>query len=120
MPETRLIDGMMGQCPLCLHPPIRHVEDGTGATCLICAWLAEQDRKNYKLPRHVCTVKFNFKLSKHEREQAERADKASYPPRTVCAECYCYWEAHSGYLCPTGDSTFLPLLDKDLPFIYVK
>jgi hypothetical protein len=120
------VPGVAGQCPACHHPPIRHVPDGTGATCTICAWLAGQaleaaaNRERFVMPGwngHVCTLRFVFKLSRREREQAERADKGSYPPKTVCAVCDCTWEAHAGYLCPTGDSVFIAVLDKDLPFV---
>jgi len=116
------LPGVPGQCPLCQHPPIRHVSDGTGYTCLVCAFLAEEYKRHPELYwgkiHPVCTLKFEFKLSRREREQAMAAYKATFPPHTVCAECYCIWQAHHGMLCPTGDSTFLPLLDKDLPFIH--
>ena len=121
MPEAKLIDGVAGQCPTCHHAPIRHVEDGLGgATCLVCLWIAQEARRNARIEPHICTLKFEFKLSKREREQAERADKGSYPQNTTCAECYCAWRAHSGYLCPSGDSTFVPLLDSDLPYLVTK
>jgi hypothetical protein len=120
--KTISVEGVAGQCPLCHHPPIQHVPDGTGATCVVCAFLLEEAlvqalRGNVVKIQHVCTLQFAFKLSQREREQAALADKGSYPPRTICAECDCYWEAHKGYLCPTGDSTFVPLLDKDQPFL---
>jgi hypothetical protein len=119
-----LIEGVTGQCPLCHHPPIRHVPDGSGHTCVVCQFLAQQTLENALrgLPVHpvtICTAGFKFKLSQREREQAAVADKNSYPAKTVCAECDCTWESHMGYLCPTGDSTFVPLLEKDLPFIQV-
>lgn len=107
------VEGRMGECPICGHAPIRHVEDGTGATCLVC--LAG---RQLGFTQSVCTLKFEFKLSKREREQAELADKGSYAPRTMCAVCYCYWEAHSGYLCPSGDSTFLPYLYERQPMLF--
>lgn len=105
-----------GQCPLCHHPPIRHVSDGTGYSCLICLFLAAQEP--WRTDHKVCLLKFEFKLSQREREQAEKADHGSWPQNQVCAECECDWRAHSGYLCPTGDTTFVPLLDKDLPYIH--
>lgn len=120
MPDSVLIKGVLGQCPLCQHPPIRHVTDGTGTTCVVCLYMAERDRVEARLPRKVCTLGFQFKLSLREREQAAKADKGSYPQGTICIECMCEWRAHEGYLCPTGDSTFLPLLDADLPFMHFK
>lgn len=117
MSEARIVEvpGVAGQCPICYHPPIRHIEDGTGHTCLVCLYLASSGNTN-----KICTLKFEFKLSTREMEQARIADKGSYPPRTVCAECYCTWESHEGYLCPTGDSTFVPDLDSKKPFLYTK
>lgn len=114
------VPGQSGQCPVCQHPPIRHIEDGTGASCLVCLWLVQRDIAEGKTPHKVCTLKFEFKLSKREREQAVLADKGSYPPMTVCAECWCDWRAHEGYLCPTGDSTFVPDLDSKKPFLFTK
>jgi hypothetical protein len=116
------VEGVVGQCPVCHHPPIQHKPDGTGTTCVVCAFMLEESlvqalRGNVVRVPRVCTLKFEFKLSQREREQAALADKESYPPKTVCVECDCAWEAHQGYLCPTGDSTFVPLLDKDLPFL---
>jgi len=124
MAQAKYVDiqGVAGQCPVCHHPPIQHKPDGMGVSCLVCVFMAEravEDAVNgyvVNIPK-VCTLKFEFKLSQREREQAVLADKGSYPPKTVCAECDTTWEAHMGYLCPTGDSTFVPLLDKDLPFL---
>ena len=75
--------------------------------------------RSTRVPPPICTLKFEFKLSRHEREQAALADKGSYEPMTVCAACDCEWRSHQGYLCPTGDSTFIPVLDKDLPFVHI-
>jgi hypothetical protein len=108
------VPGVAGQCPICQHPPIRHIPDGMGYTCLVCLYLAAHEHTN----NFVCTLKFEFKLSQREREQAAAAYKGTFPPHTVCAECDCEWQAHQGMLCPTGDSTFLPVLDKDLPMIF--
>jgi hypothetical protein len=117
------VPGVAGQCPACHHPPIRHVRDGTGYTCLVCVFLvmeAFNDAVNGRpvtKANGVCTLGFQFKLSQREREQAELADKASYPPKTVCAVCDCPWEAHAGYLCPTGDSVFVAVIESSLPFV---
>lgn len=122
MPQSYTeINGVIGQCPLCNHPPIRHEPDGTGATCIVCLWLANQDIQNHKsTPRKICTLKFEFKLSRAEREQAVKADKNAYPQHQECAKCYCEWMAHIGYLCPSGDSTFVPLFDSKKPFLVTK
>lgn len=95
----------MEQCNICEHPPIRHVREGNSWTCLVCVLMVREGMK-----KEVCTQQMNFKLSQHEREQAMDADKASYPPRIICAQCFYSWEQHVGYLCPSGDDTFLPLL----------
>lgn len=93
----------------CGHPRIRHVQDGTGWTCVVCAFeIKEGINPNRKT---VCTRKQNFKLSQYERDQAMAASKESYPQHIVCAICFFEWMNHAGYLCPTGDDTFLPLLD---------
>lgn len=125
--KTLDVPGVAGQCPVCHHPPIHHRPDGTGATCAVCVFLAEQAVKEMAergifqtTVIKICTLKFQFKLSQREREQAEVADKASWPPKTVCAECDCLWEAHKGYLCPTGDSTFVPVIESKLPFLFTK
>jgi hypothetical protein len=112
--KTIDVPGVAGQCPLCQHPPIRHVPDGTGSSCLVCLYLAAQSGTH----QNVCTLKFEFKLSQREREQAAAAYKGTFPPQTECAECGCTWQAHQGMLCPTGDSVFLPLLDKDRPMLF--
>jgi hypothetical protein len=120
MNRTIEIQGQSGQCPMCQHPPIRHLEDGTGHTCIVCLWMAAEAAKSGHESNKVCTLKFEFRLSKREREQAVLADKESYPPMTICAECWCDWRAHEGYLCPTGDSTFVPDLDSKKPFLFTK
>jgi hypothetical protein len=98
----------MKECPTCSHPPIRHVQDGTGWTCIVCEFEV-RERLNDRI--RVCTTAQVFKLTQTEREQATRGAKDSYPPRTVCAQCSYTWESHLGFLCPNGDDTFLPLLD---------
>lgn len=94
-------------CNRCGHARIRHVQDGLGSTCLVCLALY----RNPGMAGNVCTERMTFKLSQTEREQAARASKETYPPRTICAVCECEWTQHMGFLCPSGDDTFLPLLD---------
>lgn len=101
----------MTECDLCGHPPIRHIQDGRSWYCLVCESLVRNGVRLNGLLATLCTQQMNFKLSEHERAQASIADKASYPPRTICAECFYEWEEHMGYLCPSGDSTFIPLLN---------
>lgn len=112
------------ECPVCHHPPIRHVEDGTGASCLVCLYQHHRwiEQGVGPFAPKICTKKFTFKLSKHEREQAAIASKESYPQQTICAQpsCGCEWRAHLGYLCPSGDSTFIPDLDSKKPFLYTE
>ena len=109
------------ECPDCHHPPLRHVPDGLGATCVVCAFeLRELLLKatagvllqTTRIPK-ICTRKFEFHIQGREREQAMLADKGSYEPHTVCILCACEWMQHLGYLCPTGDSLFVPLLETD-------
>lgn len=115
-------------CPDCGHPPIRHKADGLTATCLVCLFILEDqlrnaadhsDARGINIAK-VCTRRFKFRLSEHERVQAMAADKQSYPERTVCIAvdadgntCGVEWMAHHGYLCPSGDSTFVPLINTD-------
>ena len=80
--RTVTVEGVAGQCPACHHPPIRHVQDGTGYTCVVCAFMLEEAlvqalRGNVVKIERVCTLKFEFKLSQHEREQAMVADKGA-------------------------------------------
>jgi hypothetical protein len=103
------------ECPICHHPPIRHVSDVIGNTCLVCIWMLKEGQIR---PEGVCTRKFNFKLPLQERIQAASAARDSYEPRRVCVNCACTWEQHWGFLCPNGDSVFVPLLDKDLPYLH--
>ena len=127
MSKTIEIPGVAGQCPVCHHPPIRHVPDGTGITCLVCQLMAHEainavlagSPYTIRIPK-ICTLKFEFKLSQREREQAMAASKDAHPARTICAECNCAWEAHAGWLCPTGDSTFMPLVETKLPFLHTQ
>lgn len=102
----------MDSCDLCNHPPIRHIPDGSGWTCLVCQLLVREG-----IQKQVCTKQQSFKLSASEREQAMRAPKDSYPEKIVCASCYYTWQQHHGYLCPSGDDTFVPLLECDLPYL---
>lgn len=108
MSKTIEVQGQIGQCPICMHPPIRHIDDGTGTTCLVCLSLYSYGTGSGR----VCTLKFEFRLSQSEREQAIKADKEMYPQRTTCANCFHYWMQHDGMLCPSGDSTFIPLLEE--------
>ncbi len=96
---------------------------------MVCAWLDEQIRKGAPIigsgfggtkSGKICTVRFEFKLTEAEREQAEKADKGSFERWTMCGVCYYTWEQHSGFLCPSGDSTFVPLLDSKQPFLHTK
>jgi len=79
MVKTIDIPGVAGQCPICQHPPIRHVADGTGYSCLVCLFLAEQavreaaSGRAVRPPGPVCTLHFEFRLSQREREQAAAA-----------------------------------------------
>lgn len=107
------------ECPACHHPPISHVEDGTGITCMGCyamGLLQAANEPDNDKQVFVCTKKFTFRLSKHEREQAARAPKDTFPGGVdgfgpECIECGAWWAQHTGMLCVTGDSTFIPLLD---------
>jgi hypothetical protein len=99
---------MATECTNCGHPPIRHIKDGQHWLCLVCVIMAREGMKSIN---DLCTVPMTFKLSEREREQASKADRSSYPPHIVCAVCNYTWESHLGYLCPTGDDTFIPLLD---------
>jgi hypothetical protein len=109
------------ECPKCHHPPLRHVPDGLGTTCLVCLWELQELIKRSahgllsgqeRVPR-VCTQRFEFTIQGREREQAMRAYKEAFEPHTVCIQCACDWQQHMGYLCPSGDTLFVPLLETD-------
>lgn len=102
---------MPERCKECAHPPIQHVIDGKTSVCLVCILLA---RENPSL--RVCVQRMNFKLSQHEREQAAKADRESYPAEATCANCFYNWAQHTGYLCPTGDSTFIIFIDAGVDY----
>jgi hypothetical protein len=115
------IRAVPGQCPVCQHAPIQHQQDGVGHACRVCLFMLGHDiREKGFSRRSICHLQFLFRLSPWEREQAMAAYKASFPPRSTCAVCYCSWEAHWGMLCPTGDSTFELLLESKLPFLITK
>lgn len=102
----------MVECDLCGHAPIKHIPDGLkGWKCLVCELMvAKQIIIGGFLPT-LCTQQMKFQLSAEEREQAAKADRGSFPPHVVCAMCLHTWEGHMGFLCPTGDSTFVVMLD---------
>jgi hypothetical protein len=106
-------------CPDCHHPPLRHVPDGLGATCIVCAWEMQEAFKRLangddaKMPQRICTRRFTFRIQGKEREQAMMADKNSWAAHDVCIECGCEWMQHFGWLCPTGDTLFVKLIDTD-------
>jgi hypothetical protein len=115
-----LVKGRAGVCPQCGDAPIQHIGDGYGGhTCLTCIARANLRKQGNILPGYsgICTMGFGFKLSLREREQASRASKDAYPMHTVCIECGMEWCQHTGYLCPSGDSTFIPLLECDMPLL---
>lgn len=105
----------MNNCLGCGHPKIRHIQDGLRIDCIVCVHLLREDAT---FNRPVCHVKFNFKLSESEREQAAAANKESFDRHIKCAVCLGEWQEHMGYLCPSGDSTFMPLLESNLPYIH--
>lgn len=111
--NTKLIQGKIGECPMCGHAPIMHEgESGNEGECQICKFLMIQGKVAI-----VCNMRFQFKLTWAERHYAMKGDKNSFPMHTVCAECAFEWCQHKGFLCPSGDSTFLPLLESDLPYL---
>ena len=85
-----------------------HMEEGFSTVCRVCWLLYDQG-----VVKTICIRSFKFKIPKAEREAAARADRGAYPPRTRCAVCYADWEQHMGYLCPSGDSVFIPFVNFD-------
>lgn len=90
-------------CDNCGHWKSRHVK---GGGCVVCAFLKSQGKI-----QHVCMEYFPSPLSQSEIDQARAASKDSYPPMTVCASCREIWMAHTGYLCPNGQTLFIVDLD---------
>lgn len=119
----------MTSCPNCGHPPIRHVQDGLRHDCAVCVLLATEaaiNNPNGHIPP-VCHVRFNFRLSEREREQATVGCNTfegrvrymdMHPRHAKCAVCFCDWQEHMGYLCPSGDSVFVLLLESKLPYLH--
>lgn len=95
-------------CEKCGHVPIRHIE----GTCLVCLFLNEQIKAGAIVHRKyagICTERFTFHLSEQERTQAKMASPDAYKQDDICSNCGQYWVMHEGYLCPSGDSTFILL-----------
>ena len=104
----------MTECDICHHPPIHHIPDDSGSwICLVCEMLVRTGSViEGKLVVSACRKQMNFKLSQDERDQAAKAPRDSFPPHIVCGSCFFTFEQHRGFLCPTGDDTFIPLLDQ--------
>lgn len=102
----------MTECDICKHPPIKHVPDGSGSwICLVCEMLVRTGSVFYgQMVIVPCRKQMKFKLTQSEREQAAKADPESFPSHITCGECGFAWMNHLGYLCPSGDSTFIPML----------
>jgi hypothetical protein len=87
-----------------------HIQDGLTTVCRVCKLLSD---RGVVPGQRICHNQFVFKIPRAEREAAARADRGAYPPRTRCAVCYADWEQHMGYLCPSGDSIFVPFVNFD-------
>jgi hypothetical protein len=88
---------------------------------------AMEGRKSTFNRLSVCHHRFNFQLSEREREIASCVgmgrDKAialmsEYDRWDKCAVCFEEWQSHLGYLCPSGDSTFVKLVKSKLPYLH--
>jgi len=107
------------ECPDCGHWRALHVE----GHCLQCVKLASMalDPRFNKTEREVakrgvptsgcCHRRFKSPLSDQEREQAIKMDRTLYDPRQRCAVCGMEWMSHTGYLCPSGETTWIALAE---------
>lgn len=94
-------------CPTCGHFRTRHIK---GEGCLICAFeIVKGWRKG--LP---CMEFFKSRLSQLEIDQARAASKDAFAGTTRCATCLEIWWSHDGYLCPNGETVFVPLIGGDV------
>ena len=99
-------------CDACGHFKAQHTHFGC-QTCrkLLALAKREPSAAPYVTVPYICKQQFRFKLSLNDREQAAKFDnKTQYENRALCAVCFYEWMEHTGYLCPTGDSTFVPAI----------
>jgi hypothetical protein len=74
--------------------------------CTVCHHLAAVGMAAGPLCRRVYVSIF----SQGELEQLTHVARDSFDQWAVCAVCACYWMEHTGALCPSGNSTFKPLI----------
>jgi hypothetical protein len=91
-------------CPDCGHAKFQHpVALGF---CMVCQAL---DMRGL-LTGKRCNRVFASIFSQGEIEQYARVSRDSFDQWAVCAVCEAYWMEHMGALCPSGNSTFKPLV----------
>lgn len=91
-------------CDHCSHWKTRHVPS---FGCIICSFEIKQGMRD---PKKMCMNWFASRLSQREIAQAVAADKKAYERSTRCASCLEIWLSHEGFLCPNGETLFVPLI----------
>lgn len=91
-------------CPDCGHAKIQHPKPL--GFCISCHAM----EMNGLLAGPVCRRWFASIFSQAEIEQLAKVPRDSFGQWDVCAVCECYWMEHMGALCPSGNTTFKPLV----------
>jgi hypothetical protein len=97
-------------CPDCGHTKIQHpLALGFCAVChqLESLWLMGAE---VSFSGKVCRRGFAGLFSQGEIEKLARVPRNSFKQWDVCAVCEAYWCEHMGALCPSGMSTFKPMV----------
>lgn len=90
------------ECSGCGHFKTAHIE---GMGCLICMGLIKMTGKG-----RVCHEVYPLKLGLREIEQARMVSKDAYEGMQPCAVCDHIWWAHTGLICPNGETLFVPAI----------
>jgi hypothetical protein len=91
-------------CSDCGHAKIQHVK--ALGFCVNCHTLLMAGLWSGRVCRRV----FASIFSQDELEKLTHVAKDQFGQWDVCAVCEAYWMEHNGALCPSGNSTFKPLV----------
>lgn len=91
-------------CPECGHAKIAHPK--ALGFCTACQYLAMAGVG----PGTMCRQVFVSIFNQDELERLTHVPKDSFDQWTLCAVCECHWMEHCGALCPSGNTTFKPVV----------
>ncbi len=91
-------------CPDCGHAKLAHVK--ALGFCTSCYYMDAAGVGTGRLCRRVYVPLY----SQDEIEKLTRVPRDSFGQWDVCAVCEAYWMEHTGALCPSGNSTFKPVV----------